>query len=104
MPAALKAARATGAQVNHVQWELFLYGSAALAGLLPAYGRAGLRPSSTPIVTTLHQVVQPAAVDRSHTRLHRLAIPATAAWVALARVWLDTDMLGGCRPGEPLTS
>jgi endoglucanase len=24
-----------------------------------------------------------------------------AAWVALARVWLDTDRLGGCRPGEP---
>jgi hypothetical protein len=22
----------------------------------------------------------------------------------LARVWLDTDLLGGCRPGEPLSS
>jgi endoglucanase len=24
-----------------------------------------------------------------------------AAWVALGRIWLDTDLLGGCRPGEP---
>jgi endo-1,4-beta-D-glucanase Y len=24
-----------------------------------------------------------------------------AAWIALARLWLDTDLLGGCRPGEP---
>jgi endoglucanase len=24
-----------------------------------------------------------------------------AAWVALGRVWLDTDLLGGCRPGHP---
>jgi endoglucanase len=24
-----------------------------------------------------------------------------AAWVALGRVWLDTDLLGGCRPGAP---
>ena len=23
-----------------------------------------------------------------------------AAWVAIARLWLDTDRLGGCRPGE----
>ncbi len=24
-----------------------------------------------------------------------------AAWIALGRVWLDTDLLGGCRPGHP---
>ena len=24
-----------------------------------------------------------------------------AAWIALARLWLDTDLLGGCRPGAP---
>jgi endo-1,4-beta-D-glucanase Y len=24
-----------------------------------------------------------------------------SAWVALGRVWLDTDLLGGCRPGSP---
>jgi hypothetical protein len=23
---------------------------------------------------------------------------------ALARVWLDTDLLGGCRPGDPRTT
>ena len=26
-----------------------------------------------------------------------------AAWVALARLWLDTDRLGACRPGDPIT-
>jgi endoglucanase len=24
-----------------------------------------------------------------------------AAWIALARLWLDTDLIGGCRPGDP---
>jgi endoglucanase len=24
-----------------------------------------------------------------------------AAWIALARLWLETDLLGGCRPGSP---
>jgi endo-1,4-beta-D-glucanase Y len=24
-----------------------------------------------------------------------------SAWVALGRIWLDTDLLGGCRPGAP---
>ena len=24
-----------------------------------------------------------------------------AAWIALGRLWLDTDLLGGCRPGAP---
>jgi endoglucanase len=24
-----------------------------------------------------------------------------AAWIALGRMWLDTDRLGGCRPGSP---
>jgi endoglucanase len=24
-----------------------------------------------------------------------------AAWIALGRLWLDTDVLGGCRPGSP---
>ena len=26
-----------------------------------------------------------------------------AAWVALARLWLDTDRIGGCRPGDSVT-
>ena len=24
-----------------------------------------------------------------------------AAWIALGRLWLDTDLLGGCRPAAP---
>jgi endoglucanase len=27
-----------------------------------------------------------------------------AAWIALGRLWLDTDLLGGCRPGSPAPS
>ena len=24
-----------------------------------------------------------------------------SAWVALARLWMDTTLIGGCRPGSP---
>ena len=57
-----------------------------------------------------------ASADAAHEpeRMHELLDAATAlddsrpsyygaAWVALARLWLDTDRLGACRPGAPLT-
>jgi glycosyltransferase involved in cell wall biosynthesis len=86
MPRALAAARAADARLVHLQWELFLYGRFALVGLLPALGRARLCRSSAPIVTTLHQVVQPAAVDRRYARLHRLTVPAPVARLGIAGV------------------
>jgi glycosyltransferase involved in cell wall biosynthesis len=82
MPKALAAARAVDARLVHLQWELFLYGRAGLVGLLPALARSRLR--SAPVVTTLHQVVDPATVDRSYARLHRLAVPSPVAQVGIA--------------------
>lgn len=80
LPAALAAARATGAPVVHVQHETFLYGGpAAIPGMLAATARAA------PVVT-LHQVVDPAEVDTSYTRLHRVGVPAPLARAAVRGV------------------
>ena len=149
----------------HLQWELFLYGGPpSLPGLVPAL--VSLRKDrAAPLVTTMHQVIEPSEIDQAYTRLHRVAAAAVvarprsgrravvhlpcearvvreepfrhatlslvaaaasaqaagrndvsdalldaataldrhhptyygAAWVALARLWLDTPRLGGCR-------
>ena len=61
-------------RVVHLQFELFLYGGPpSLLGLVPALGRGPLRSRRAPLVTTMHQVVDPADVDRRYTRLHRVA-------------------------------
>jgi glycosyltransferase involved in cell wall biosynthesis len=80
VPAALAAARRTGAGVVHLQHELFLYGGpAGLPRQLLALRRPG-----PPTVLTMHQVVDPVTVDRHYTRLHRLQVPPVAARAALA--------------------
>jgi glycosyltransferase involved in cell wall biosynthesis len=84
MPSALAAARATGARLVHVQWELFLYGRAGPLGLLPALARSRVGRSAAPVVTTLHQVVDPATVDHRYARLHRLAVPSPVARLGIA--------------------
>lgn len=76
--AAIDAAASSGAPVVHLQLELFLYGGpptilAALAAL------RALRRRGVSTVVTMHQTVDPAAVDRSYTRLHRVPVPAVAA-------------------------
>ena len=84
LPAAMRAAREVDAQVVHLQFELFLYGGPrSLLGLLPALGRS---LGGTPLVTTMHQVVEPGTVDRAYTRLHRVAAPATVARAGIATV------------------
>lgn len=86
LPVALRAAAATGAPVVHLQWELFLYGGpGALAGLVPALVDAR-RHRAAPLVTTMHQVVRPAAVDRSYTALHRVGVPPSVARLGIAGV------------------
>lgn len=84
-PTAASAARDTRAPVIHVQHELFLYGGPmALPGMLTA-----LRPrrrSDALRVVTMHQVVDPEAVDRDFVRLHRLGVPGTAARFAISTV------------------
>lgn len=67
LPIALGAARAAGAPVVHLQHELFLYGGpSALPGLIASLRRP--RPCRSRTVVTMHQVVDPAAVDASFTR------------------------------------
>lgn len=85
LPIALAAARAARAPVVHLQHELFLYGGpSALPGLIASLRRPRLCRSRT--VVTMHQVVDPAGVDASFTRLHRMAMPPTAARMAIAGV------------------
>ncbi len=85
VPAALAAARATGAAQVHLQHELFLYaGAAGLPGTLAGLSRH--RRTGPPTVITLHQVVDPAAVDRGYTAMHRVRVPPVAARAAIGTV------------------
>jgi glycosyltransferase involved in cell wall biosynthesis len=87
LPVAVGAAAATGAAVVHLQFELFLYGGAAsLFGLPAALGRARWALDDAALVTTLHQVVDPAAVDADYARLHRVGVPASVASAGIAAV------------------
>ena len=87
LPAAGRAARQLRPGVVHLQWELFLYGgAAALRGLLPALAALRHGSGARPLVTTLHQVVDPADVDRAYARLHRVDAPATLARAGLSGV------------------
>jgi glycosyltransferase involved in cell wall biosynthesis len=90
LPRAARAAVAIAPDVVHLQWETFLYGGArSLAGLLP--GLATLHRAPAPLVTTAHQVVDPAEIDRTYTRLHRVGMPAAAARLGIATVQTAID-------------
>ena len=83
LPSAAAAARATGAPAVHLQHELFLYGGpSAVPGIVPAL--AGLRASRRRAVVTMHHVVDPAGVDGTFTRTHRVRAPAPVARAAVA--------------------
>ena len=41
---------------------------------------------TTPLVTTMHQVVEPSTIDRSYTKLHRVGAPAVVARGGIAGV------------------
>jgi glycosyltransferase involved in cell wall biosynthesis len=86
LPTAMRAAAEHDPGIVHLQFELFLYGGpAALAGLFPALGSAR-RQLGAPLVTTMHQVVEPSTIDRRYTKLHRVAAPALAARCGIAAV------------------
>jgi glycosyltransferase involved in cell wall biosynthesis len=79
---ARNAALETDAPLVHVQHENFLYGGpASVPALLP--GLAGVR---SPLVVTMHQFVEPKAIDSSFTRLHRVRAPARVARLGIAGV------------------
>jgi glycosyltransferase involved in cell wall biosynthesis len=83
--AAIRAALSTQAPVVHLQHEFFLYGGAASTPGF-AYGLRLLRARRRGAVATMHQVVDPATVDRGFTELHRVRVPAWAARPGLAAV------------------
>lgn len=86
LPAAIRAAAELRPRLVHLQWELFLYGGpSSLVGLLPALA-ATRRVDDAPLVTTMHQVVDPASVDRAYTALHRVSAPALVARAGIAGV------------------
>ena len=85
IPAAFAAAEDTGAAVTHLQHELFLYsGAAGLPATVATLAARRARGRRT--VITMHQVVDPAAVDRRYTAMHRVRVPAPAARVAIAAI------------------
>jgi glycosyltransferase involved in cell wall biosynthesis len=82
---AIRAALASRAPVVHLQHEFFLYGGAASTPGF-AYGLRLLRARRRRALATMHQVVDPASVDRGFTELHRVRVPAWAARPGLAAV------------------
>ena len=79
------AALATGAPVVHVQHEAFLYGGPdSVPSVL--MGLARLRRAGRGPVVTMHQVVDPASVDRAFTDIHRVRIPPRMARAGLATI------------------
>jgi glycosyltransferase involved in cell wall biosynthesis len=90
LPTALAAAHETGARVVHLQHELFLYGGPnALPGLVCGLGRRWhrrRRAGSSATVVTMHQVVDPRTVDADYTRMHRMAVPPSAARLGVRAV------------------
>jgi glycosyltransferase involved in cell wall biosynthesis len=82
---AIRAALASRAPVVHLQHEFFLYGGpASTPGF--ACGLRLLRARRRAALATMHQVVDPASVDRGFTELHRVRLPAWAARPGLAAV------------------
>ncbi|HEX8977485.1 MAG TPA: glycosyltransferase, partial [Solirubrobacteraceae bacterium] len=82
---AVRAALASQAPVVHLQHEFFLYGGPAST---PSFARGLriLRARRRRALATMHQVVDPASVDRAFTELHRVRVPAWAARGGLAAV------------------
>jgi glycosyltransferase involved in cell wall biosynthesis len=82
LPRARAAALRAGARIVHLQHEHFLYGGAsAQPGLLAALARF-----PTPLVVTMHQVVDPDEVDGAFTERHCVRVPVVVAKAALTAV------------------
>lgn len=80
---AVGGAFATGSPVVHVQHEAFLYGGPeTVPSVLAALAR--IRQAGRGPVVTMHQVVEPSAVGRAFTEIHRVNIPPPVARAGLA--------------------
>lgn len=91
---AVTAALDTNAPMVHVQHEAFLYGGPdAVPGLLLALAR--LRKARRGPVVTMHQVVEPATVDRAFTEMHRVRVPAPLARAGLAALQSSISRIAG---------
>jgi glycosyltransferase involved in cell wall biosynthesis len=79
---AAAAAVATRSPVVHLQHEAFLYGGPeSVPSVL--MGLARLRRAGRGPAVTMHQVVDPATVDRRFTEIHGVSLPAPVARAAL---------------------
>ena len=82
---AVRAACRTRARIVHIQHEVFLFGGpSSVPGLAPAL--ATLRRRHLGPVVTMHQVVDPAQIDRDFTRVHRVRVPSAMARLGMAGV------------------
>ena len=85
VPAAIRAAQRTGADVVHLQHEAFLYGGpASVPGLVT--GLSAVRRSDAAGVVTMHHVVDSRTVGRSFTDMHRVKAPPAVARAGLSAV------------------
>lgn len=80
---AIGGAFGSGSPIVHIQHEAFLYGGPdSVPSVLLAMAR--MRQAGRGPVVTMHQVVEPAAVDRDFTQIHRVNIPPPVARAGLA--------------------
>lgn len=79
---AARAAREIRAAVTHLQFEMFLYGGPPALAALPA-ALAILRASGQGPVVTMHQVLDPASIDRDTVAMHRVTLPPLAARIGI---------------------
>jgi glycosyltransferase involved in cell wall biosynthesis len=92
LPTAASAARRSAAPIVHLQYETFLFGGpTSVPGVAPAL--MGLRGGGQGPVVTMHQVVDPATMDREFTRLHRVRMPHQLARAGLSTLQRSVSAL-----------
>jgi endoglucanase len=103
--------RAAGQQLSASTWP-FLRGEVDAGTLVMPYTLSGAPINSERHALALVAAASAAAAAGERTRADDLLSDAAqlddayptyfgAAWIALGRLWLDTTLLGGCRPGAP---
>ncbi len=92
LPSAATVATKGGAPIVHLQYETFLFGGpSSIPGVVPAL--FNLRGHRRGPVVTMHQVVDPASVDRTFTKLHRVRVPHRVARAGLSCIQRSVQAL-----------